>query len=66
MPNMKVIPNDPFIMNCKIISNDLGQIRRRVSRMWASAEDSRDFDLLDGLEEKLESILFHLKNRLDT
>ena len=66
MPNMKIIPNDPFIMNCKIISNDLGQIRQRVSRMWASAEDSRDFDLLDGLEEKLESILFHLKNRLDT
>lgn len=57
---------DAFIMNCKIISNDLGQIRQRVSRMWAAAEDSRDFDLLDGLEEKLESILFHLKNRLDT
>lgn len=57
---------DAFIMNCKMISNDLGQIRQRVSRMWAAAEDSRDFDLLDGLEEKLESILFHLKNRLDT
>ena len=55
-----------FEMNCKMISNDLGQIRQRVSRMWAAAEDSRDFDLLDGLEEKLESILFHLKNRLDT
>lgn len=57
---------DAFVMNCKMISNDLGQIRQRVSRMWAAAEDSRDFDLLDGLEEKLENILYLLKNRLDT
>ena len=55
-----------FEMNCKMISNDLGQIRQRVSRMWAAAEDSRDFDLLDGLEEKLESILYLLKNRLES
>ena len=66
MPNMKIIPNDPFIMNCKIISNDLGQIHQRVMRMWAAAENSEDFTLLDELQDKLENILFRLKNRLDT
>ena len=66
MSNVKVIPNHPFDLNCKMIYNDAAQIRQRVSRMWASAENPGDFELLDDLEEKLENILFRLKNRLDS
>ena len=66
MSNVKVIPNHPFEMNCKMIYNDAAQICQRVSRMWSSAENPGDFELLDGLEEKLESILFLLKNRLES
>ena len=66
MSNVKVIPNHPFEMNCKMIYNDAAQIRQRVSRMWSSAENPGDFELLDGLEEKLESILHLLKNRLES
>ena len=66
MSNVKVIPNHPFDLNCKMIYNDAAQIRQRVSRMWSSAENPGDFELLDGLEEKLESILYLLKNRLES
>ena len=66
MSNIKVIPNQPFIMNCKMTYNDIAQVRQRVSRMWACAENPGDFELLDELEEKLENILFLLKNRLDS
>lgn len=66
MSNVKVIPSHPFILNCKMTYNDIAQVRQRVSRMWACAEDSEDYALLDELEEKLESVLFHLKNRLET
>lgn len=66
MSNVRVLPTDPFIMNCKMIYNDAAQIRQRVSRMWSSAENPGDFELLDGLEEKLENILYLLKMRLET
>lgn len=66
MSNVKVLPTDAFEMNCKMIYNDAAQIRQRVSRMWACAENPGDFELLDDLEEKLENILFRLKNRLDS
>lgn len=66
MSNVKVIPNHPFELNCKMIYNDAAQIRQRVSRMWSSADGSIDLDLLDELEEKLESILHLLKNRLES
>lgn len=66
MSNVKVIPNHPFELNCKMIYNDAAQIRQRVSRMWSSAENPGDFELLDGLEEKLENILHLLKNRLES
>ena len=66
MSNVKLIPNHPFELNCKMIYNDAAQIRQRVSRMWASADGSIDLDLLDELEEKLESILHLLKNRLES
>lgn len=66
MSNVKVIPNHPFELNCKMIYNDAAQIRQRVSRMWSSAENPGDFELLDGLEEKLENILYLLKNRLES
>lgn len=66
MSNVKVLPPNPFIMNCKMMYNDTAQIRQRVSRMWSSADGSIDLDLLDELEEKLESILHLLKNRLES
>lgn len=66
MSNVKVLPPDAFEMNCKMMYNDTAQIRQRVSRMWASADGSIDLDLLDELEEKLESILYLLKNRLES
>lgn len=66
MSNVRVLPTNPFEMNCKMIYNDAAQIRQRVSRMWSSAENPGDFELLDGLEEKLESILYLLKNRLES
>ena len=65
MSNVKVVPPDAFIMNCKIVYNDLGQIRQRVSRMWASANHPYDYSLLNDLEEKLETILHEVKNRLE-
>jgi len=46
--------------------NDAAQIHQRVMRMWAAANNPGDFELLDELQDKLESILFLLKNRLDT
>ena len=66
MSNVKVIPNHPFEMNCKMTYNDAAQIHQRVMRMWASADDSIDFELLDELQDKLESIFFLLKNRLES
>jgi hypothetical protein len=64
--NVKVLPPDAFELNCKMTYNDTAQIHQRVMRMWASAENPGDFELLDGLQDKLESILYLLKNRLDT
>lgn len=66
MSNVKVLPPDAFELNCKMIYNDAAQIRQRVSRMWSSADGSIDLDLLDELEEKLESVLHLLKNRLES
>ena len=66
MSNVRVLPTNSFELNCKMIYNDAAQIRQRVSRMWSSAENPGDFELLDGLEEKLESILYLLKNRLES
>ena len=66
MSNVTVIGYNAFEMNCKTVYNDIANIRDRVSRMWAAAENPGDFELLDGLEDKLEGILFLLKNRLES
>ena len=65
MSNVKVLPSDPFVMNCKMIFNDLAAMQDRVRRMWASAEGERDMALLEYLEESLGNISAELRHRLD-
>lgn len=65
MSNVKVLPPDAFVLNCKMMSNDVAQIRERIKRMWASAEDERDMAMLEHLEELLALISSELHIRLD-
>ena len=65
MTNVKVLPPDPFILNCKMIYNDLGQIQNRIKRMWASATIDDDFVMLENIEKFLENIQLELQDRID-
>lgn len=65
MSNVKVVPSDAFVMNCKMIFNDNARMQDTVRRMWASAESERDYALLEYLEEMLGSISSELRHRLD-
>ena len=65
MSNVKVIPSDAFVMNCKMIFNDNARMQDTVRRMWASAESERDYALLEYLEEMLGNISSELRHRLD-
>lgn len=65
MSNVKVLPPDAFILNCKMMQNDVSQIRDRIKRMWASAEGERDMAMLEHLEELLGLISSELHIRLD-
>lgn len=65
MSNVKVLPSDPFVMNCKMLFNDLAAMQDRVRRMWASADSERDMSLLEVLEVGLGNISSELRHRLD-
>ena len=65
MSNVKVLPSDPFVMNCKMLFNDLAAMQDRVRRMWASADGDRDMALLEVLEIGLGNISSELRHRLD-
>lgn len=65
MSNVKVIPPDAFVLNCKMLFNDVGQMQDKVSRMWACAHTDRDYSALEYLEEMLGNISSELRHRLD-
>lgn len=65
MSNVKVIPSNPFTMNCKMIFNDNARMQDHVRRMWASAESESDYALLEYLEQMLGNISSELRHRLD-
>lgn len=65
MSNVRVLPPDAFILNCKMMRNDLCEIRERVRRMWACATDNHDILILEELETMLDRMSDTLKDRLD-
>lgn len=65
MSNVKVSRPDAFVINCKMMYNEVGQIQDRISRMWASSNGERDQSMLEYIEDMLENIEIELRNRLD-
>lgn len=65
MSNVKVNRPDAFILNCKMMYNEVGQMQDRISRMWASSDGERDQSMLEYIEDMLENIEIELRNRLD-
>lgn len=65
MSNVKVVPPDAFILNCKMMFNEVGQMQDRINRMWASYDGERDAAMLEYIEDMLENIEIELRNRLD-
>ena len=65
MSNVKVPRPDAFILNCKMMYNEVGQIQSRINRMWASSDGEDDQDMLEYIEKMLEIIEMELRNRLD-
>ena len=65
MSNVKVNRPDAFILNCKMMYNEVGQMQSRINRMWASSDGERDQSLLEYIEDMLENIEIELRNRLD-
>lgn len=65
MSNVKVMPPDPFILNCKMMYNDVAQMQDRIKRMWASATVNDDFVMLENIEHGLQNIELELRDRID-
>ena len=65
MPNVRVVHPDAFILNCKMMFNEVGQMQDRINRMWASSNGERDAAMLEYIEDMLENIEIELRNRLD-
>lgn len=65
MSNAKVSPPDPFIMNCKMMFNDVCRMQDQVRRMWACAESSDDFTLIEWIEIQLANVGAELRHRLN-
>lgn len=63
--NVRVLPPDAFILNCKILVNDLSQVRQIVNRMWASSRNDTDQMMLEYMEEHLVEMLDDLRATLD-
>ena len=56
--------SEPFILNLKMMSNDISQLRDRASRMWASV-DNDDMPFLEMLEQHLEILQNEIRNKID-
>ena len=65
MPNVKVIERRPFDMNLTMQWNDIQQLITRCKRMWACAENPADFEILEEMEQSLESLADSIRNILD-
>ena len=65
MTNVKVNRPDAFILNCKMMYNEVGQMQNRINRMWASSDGERDQAMLEYIEDMLENVEIELRNRLD-
>ena len=66
MSNVKVMSDDPFILNCKMLINDLFQVQSRVNRMWASSRNDADQMMLEYMEEHLTEMIDDLRATLDS
>ena len=66
MSNVKVSRPDAFVINCKMMYNEVGQMQSRINRMWASSDGERDQSMLEYIEDMLENIEMELRNRLDS
>jgi hypothetical protein len=66
MSNVKVSRPDAFVINCKMMYNEVGQMQSRINRMWASSDGERDQSMLEYIEDMLENIEVELRNRLDS
>ena len=66
MSNVKVMSDDPFIINCKMLINDLFQVQSRVNRMWASSRNDADQMMLEYMEEHLTEMIDDLRATLDS
>ena len=47
---------DAYVLNCKMMSNDIAQLRTRAARMWACAETEGQEAALEHLEDLLAGI----------
>ena len=56
--------SDPFVLNLKMMSNEISQLRDRASRMWASV-DNDDMPFLEMLEKHLEILQTEIRNKID-
>lgn len=56
--------SEPFVLNLKMMSNDISQLRDRASRMWASV-DNDDMPFLEMLEQHLEILQNEIRNKID-
>ena len=65
MPNMKVVERRPFDLNMTMQWNDIQELLTRCKRMWACAENPGDFQVLEDMEEALESLAKNIRNRFD-
>jgi hypothetical protein len=54
--NVRVIERRPFDMNLTMQWNDIQQLLTRCKRMWACAENPADFEILEEMEQALESL----------
>ena len=66
MSNVRVIPPDAFILNCKMLINDLFQVQSRVNRMWASSRNDADQMMLEYMDEHLTEMIDDLRATLDS
>jgi hypothetical protein len=65
MSNVKVIERRPFDINLTMQWNDIQELLTRCKRMWASAENPADFEILEDMEYSLEILANSIRTRLD-
>lgn len=65
MSNVKVVERRPFDLNLTMQWNDVQELLARCKRMWACAENPGDFQVLEDMEEALESLAKNIRNRFD-